>query len=177
MGAAGPFRTARRWVALLAVAGACHVGPDYARPAYDVPEAHRGDVEPAAPGVPVMGDLRWFEMFHDDALRELIRIAVAENYDARLAAERIEEARALWQIARGAELPTVDGAASATYTGLSRNGIPPFPTGDRDGMQYALGGSFSWELDFWGRLDRATEAARAEMLSAEENRRDRKSVV
>jgi multidrug efflux system outer membrane protein len=118
-----------------------------------------------------MGDLAWFEMFQDDALRELIRIAVEENYDARLAAERILEARALYEIARGAELPTVDGAASAAYRGVTRNGIPAYPTGDRDGMEYAFGGAFSWELDFWGRLNSATDAARAELLATEEDRR------
>jgi multidrug efflux system outer membrane protein len=145
------------------------VGPEYARPAYDVPATHRGDI--AAAEGPSMGDLAWFDMFEDEALRELIRIGIAGNYDARLAAERIAEARALFEIARGAELPTVDGFGSAGYTGVTRNGIPAFPTGDRDGMQYAFGASFSWELDFWGRLDSATEAARAEMLAAEEDRR------
>jgi multidrug efflux system outer membrane protein len=118
-----------------------------------------------------MGELSWFEMFEDEALRELIRIAVAQNYDARLAAERILEARALFEIARGAELPTVDGTASAGYTGITRNGIPSFPSGDRDGVQYAFGAAFSWELDFWGRLDSATDAARAELVAAEEDRR------
>jgi multidrug efflux system outer membrane protein len=166
-------RTSRIAGALLCamVLAACRVGPEYVRPEYAVPEQHRGDTEPAAPDERTMGDLAWFEMFEDDALRELIRIAVAENYDVRLAAERIAEARALWEIARGAELPTVDGSASAAYTGVSRNAIPAFPTGDRDGMQYAFGGSFSWELDFWGRLDSATDAARAELLASEENRR------
>ncbi len=149
----------------------CRVGPNYARPEYATPEQYRGDTEPAAPDAKTMGDLAWFEMFEDDALRELIRIAVAENYDVRLATERIAEARALWEIARGAELPVVDGAASTSYTGISRNGIPALPTGDRDGMQYAFGGAFSWELDFWGRLDRATEAALAELLASEENQR------
>jgi multidrug efflux system outer membrane protein len=136
-----------------------------------VPEQYRGEAGPVATEAKSMGDLAWFEMFDDEALRELIRIAVVENYDARLAAERILEARALYEIARGAELPTVDGAGSAAYTGISRNGIPPFPTGDRDGMQYAFGASFSWELDFWGRLNSATDAARARMLAAEEQRR------
>jgi multidrug efflux system outer membrane protein len=157
--------------AVLAFAGACQVGPDYVRPDYLAPEQYRGHTAPAQPDAKPIGDLAWFEVFEDEALRDLIRVAVVENYDARLAVERIAEARALWEIARGAELPTVDGAASATYTGVSRNAIPAFPTGDRDGMQYALGGSFFWELDFWGRLDRATEAARAELLATEENRR------
>lgn len=155
----------------LALAGACRVGPEYARPEYATPGQFRGDVEPAAPDAKTMGDLAWFEVFEDDALRELIRIAVEENYDARLAAERILEARALYEVARGAELPTVDGGASAAYTGVTRNGIPAFPTGDRDGMQYAFGAAFSWELDFWGRLDSATDAARAELLATEEDRR------
>jgi len=156
---------------VLALLGACHVGPKYQRPAIGAPEQYRGDLEPAAPGTGGMGDLTWFRMFQDEALRDLIRIAVEENYDVRLATERIAEAKAQWEIARGGELPTVDGSAGASYTGITRNGIPSFPTGDRDGMQYAFGAAFSWELDFWGRLNSATEAARAEWLAAEENRR------
>jgi multidrug efflux system outer membrane protein len=147
------------------------VGPEYKRPEYAAPEQYRGVAEPAAPEAKSMGDLAWFEMFEDEALRDLIRIAVVENYDARLAAERILEARALYEIARGAELPTVDGSASASYAGITRNGIPPYPTGDRDGMQYAFGAAFSWELDFWGRLNSATDAARAELLATEEDHR------
>jgi multidrug efflux system outer membrane protein len=164
----------------LALPGACHVGPEYKRPGYAVPEQYRGDAGPAASGEgapeseaaapTAMGDLTWFEMFRDDALRELIRIAVEENYDARLAAERILEARALYEIARGAELPTVDGTGSAGYVGVTQNGVPGF-TGDRDGTLYSFGAAFSWELDFWGRLNSATEAARAELLAAEEDRR------
>lgn len=155
----------------LVLLGACRVGPEYERPEYAAPEQYRGDVEPAAPDAKTMGDLTWFEMFRDEALRDLIRVAVVENYDARLAAERIREARALYEIARGAELPTVDGSASASYTGVTRNGVPSFPTGDRDGAIYAFGAAFSWELDFWGRLDSATEAAYAQLLATEEDRR------
>ncbi len=154
----------------LALAGACHVGPEYKRPEVAVPEAYRGDAEPLAPDAKSMGDLAWFEMFEDEVLRELIRTAVVENYDARLAAERILEARALYEIARGAELPTVDASASAGYVGVTKNGVPGF-VGDRDGTLYAFGAAFSWELDFWGRLDSATEAAQAELFATEEDRR------
>jgi multidrug efflux system outer membrane protein len=152
--------------------GACRVGPEYERPQYAVPEQHRGDAsEVVAPDQLTMGDLTWFEMFQDDALRELILIAVEENYDVRLAAERILEARALYEIASGAEQPTVDVAASAGYVGVTRNGIPPLPTGDRDGTIFALGAAFSWELDFWGRLASATDAAQAQLFATEEDRR------
>jgi len=164
-------RAWRRAACALVLLSACHVGPPYERPPVAAPEAYRGQTESAAPGAPTMGELTWFEMFQDDALRDLIRVAVVENYDVRLAAERIVEARALYEIARGAELPTVDGSAAAGATGVTRNGVPSLPTGDRDGMLYAFGASFSWELDFWGRLKSATEAASAEMLATEEDHR------
>jgi multidrug efflux system outer membrane protein len=154
----------------LALSGACRVGPEYERPEYAVPEQYRGEEAPSAPDAKSMGDLTWFEMFEDDALREMIRIAVVENYDARLAAERILEARALYEISKGAELPTVDGAASAGFVGVTRNGVPGF-VGDRDGTLYSFGAAFSWELDFWGRLNSATDAARAELFATEEDRR------
>ncbi|MFI5402412.1 MAG: efflux transporter outer membrane subunit, partial [Planctomycetota bacterium] len=159
-----------RLLCTLALAGACHVGPKYERPEYAVPEQYRGEETPSAPDEKSMGDLAWFEMFQDDALRELIRIAVVENWDARLAAERILEARALYEIAKGAELPTVDANASAGYVGVTRNGVPGF-VGDRDGTLYSFGAAFSWELDFWGRLDSATDASRAELLATEEDHR------
>ncbi len=156
---------------LCAFAFACRLDPEYMRPDYAVPEQYRGDVELPSPEAKPLGDLAWFEMFQDPALRELIQIAVVENYDARLAAERILAARALYEIARGAELPTIDGSASASYTGVTRNGIPSFPTGDRDGSLYAFGAAFSWELDFWGRLASATDAARVQLFATEEDRR------
>jgi multidrug efflux system outer membrane protein len=167
---AGPAVRLLACLVAVALAG-CRVGPDYSRPDYPAPEKFRGDAEAAPAEAKPLADLSWFEIFGDPALQDLIRIAVAENYDARLAAQRIREARALYEIARGAELPAIDAAASAGHTGVSRNGVPALGDGDRDGTLYALGAAFSWELDFWGRLNRATEAALAELVAAEEDRR------
>jgi multidrug efflux system outer membrane protein len=154
-------------------AGACNVGPEYERPDYPVPESHRFEVESPAPDAKPLADLSWLEMFQDPVLVDLITAAVAGNYDVRLAAERIREARALYEIARGAELPVLDANASIAHTGITRNGIPPLGSGpERDGTFYAFGGVFSWEIDFWGRLNSATEAARAELFAAAEDRRD-----
>lgn len=157
---------------LAALAGACQLGPDYAQPGYELPAEHRGAEQAPDPEAKSLGDLAWFELFEDEALRELIRTAVVENYDVRIAAERVLEARALYEITSGTELPVVDVGASASHVGLTRNGVPPLGSGGtRDGTLYSLGAAFAWELDFWGGLDRATEAARAELLAAEESRR------
>lgn len=165
---------ARHWLASAALAtlvGACHVGPAYERPEYALPEQHQG-ADAAAAQAASIADLSWFELFEDEALRELIRVAVVANYDVQLAAERVLEARALYEIARGAELPVVEAGASASYVDVARQGASSVGSGRSiGGARYALGAAFSWELDFWGGLDSATQAARAEMLAAEESRR------
>ncbi len=153
-------------VAALLVTG-CTLGPDYVRPEVPVPENwRRAEVEETGS----LADLPWWELFEDPVLQELIRSALAENKDLKIAVERIEQARARYGFTRGALYPRVDAGASAGYLELSdeRVGVP---TGNSRGDVYALGASLTWELDVFGRIRRATEAQRAVFFSTEEARR------
>ena len=152
----------------------CAVGPDYQRPAYPVPDNFRGqgpDI-PTQPAEASFGDLKWFEVFKDDQLQELIKIALQENYDVQIAAQRVLQAREQVVIQRSFLFPSVnakwpDGNASATST----RGFTPFTVTLRERMAGMVFGDLSWELDFFGRIRRATEAARAEFFASEENRK------
>ena len=152
---------------LLALAG-CAVGPNYKRPAVDSPSAFRGD---AAPDANSLADLAWWDVYHDDRLKELIRLALVDGYDVRIAAARVEQARAVAAEVHGQFFPAVGYAANAdrgrnaqlgnAYTqgnGAVANGF--------DGYLAA-----AWELDLWGRVRRLNEAARSQYLASEEARR------
>jgi multidrug efflux system outer membrane protein len=119
--------------------------------------------QPAGPNVASFGDQKWWDAFQDDALRDLIRSALQQNYDVRIAAARIVQARALVGIARADQLPEVDAAATAVNERLPQGaGRPAIETSP---SQVSL--SLAWELDFWGKFRRATESARASLLSEE----------
>jgi multidrug efflux system outer membrane protein len=150
----------------------CAVGPDYKRPVVPVPPAFRG--EGPDTGAPAngrsFGDLRWWEVFQDPELRGLIRIAVVNNYDVRIAAARILEARAQVGITRADQFPQMSAGGSAGRSRLSGNAFPPLPPTAREGNNFELSGSLSYEVDLWGRLRRESEAARAQLLASEEAR-------
>jgi multidrug efflux system outer membrane protein len=122
-----------------------------------------------------LADLKWFEVFHDVELQRLVRVALVQNYDLLDAMARVQEARANLGIARSNQLPQLDAANSLEFTRLSRNGQFPLPQSfvasqNRNWGQASLN-LLSFEIDLWGRLRRATEAARANLLNAEENRK------
>jgi multidrug efflux system outer membrane protein len=153
-------------IGILAVLSAsCVTGPNYKRPTVPEPSVFRGaSSDPAAtPTVSSFGDQKWWEVFQDDALHGLIETAIKQNYDVRIAAARILEARALVGVARADQLPEVTAAASAINERLPT--AAGRPAVDTSVMQ--LSASFSWELDFWGKFRRATESARANLLSQE----------
>jgi multidrug efflux system outer membrane protein len=158
--------------AALAVAG-CTVGENYRRPDIAAPVAFRGaPADPAADPVS-LADQKWFEVFDDEHLRSLIRTALVRNHSARDAVARVEAARAALGITRADQFPTVDAFASAAAVRNSATGSVPVPEGaDRTNTAGTVGVSLlSFELDLWGRLRRATEAARADLLAAEYNRK------
>jgi len=139
----------------------CAVGPNYKRPEVAVPVSHRSDSALPAPGptapAVTFGDLKWFDVFQDETLRELIKTALKENYDVRIAAQQILAAQAYVTMEKSALYPSVDAEATADR---------------QQGVHAATrsafaGGKFSWELDIWGRIRRSTEAARAEYLAQE----------
>lgn len=153
-------------LALFATLGAgCAVGPNYKRPSTNVPESYRGlTTEEAAKGESAsLGDQKWAEVFQDEQLQDLIRTALQQNYDVRIAAARILEAQAQLGITRADQLPTIAGGAEARNQRSPQSRfLPAFET---SANQVNL--SLSWELDFWGKLRRATEAARANLLASQ----------
>ncbi len=152
----------------------CMVGPKYNRPAVKPPDVFRGSPDPTPPADPTsLADLKWFEVFKDDQLQGLIRTALVQNYDLREAVVRVDAARANLGITRSDQYPGITIGANATTLRNSRNGSFALPEGasqERNFGNVAIN-LLSFELDIWGRLRRATEAARADLLAAEENRK------
>jgi len=150
----------------------CAVGPDYQRPAYPVPDQFRGqgpDI-PTQPAEASFGDLQWFEVFKDDRLQELIKIALRENYDVQIAAQRVLQAREQVVVQRSYLFPAVNlGGQTESIRTSERGFTPGVPRTER--LAGLVFGDLSWELDFFGRIRRATEAARAEFFASEENRK------
>ncbi len=154
-------------LALGLIAAGCTVGPDYRRPEVPVPATFR-DGPPEAPGDPrSFGDLAWWQVFQDVQLQALIRTALAQNYDLRVAATRILQARAQVTIARSFQYPSADATAAAPYNRATGGDKPP----EYETFLPQGGLSVAWELDLWGRFRRATEAARADLLATEEFQR------
>jgi multidrug efflux system outer membrane protein len=166
------------YVALTAAAlllAGCAVGPNYKRPEVAVPPGFRVRAELTEPQAASLADLKWFEVFHDEKLQELIRLGLAHNYDLLDASARVDEARANLGLTRADQFPSVNASGTLEVTRLSRNGSFPLPQSfvanqNRNWGQASLG-LLSFEVDLWGRLRRSTEAARATLLSAEENRK------
>jgi multidrug efflux system outer membrane protein len=156
-------------VGFLLILTGCAVGPNYKKPAVPTPPEYRG-LPPDQVGksdVASFGDQKWWDAFQDEVLRDLMRTALQQNYDVRIAAERILEARALLGITRANQLPSVEAGASAVNERIPKTvSIPSIET---SANQVSL--SLAWELDFWGKFRRATESARASLLSQEWARR------
>jgi multidrug efflux system outer membrane protein len=157
---------------LAAAAAGCTVGPNYKRPVVAVPASYRGAAapEPAAADAMSIGDRAWWEVFEDDQLRELIRTALEQNLDLRVAATRILEAQARLGVTRADQFPTVEAGASASRTRVAKS-VVPFPLDPYQRRDFQLTAGAAWEIDFWGKFRRATEAARASLLASEWGRR------
>jgi NodT family efflux transporter outer membrane factor (OMF) lipoprotein len=122
-----------------------------------------------------LADLKWFEVFQDEKLQDLIRTALAQNFDLRDAVTRVEQARANLGITRSNQIPQASASGELNVTRSSRDGTFGLPPGipfqqNRNSGQAGLN-LLSFELDIWGRLRHATEAARADLLNAEETRK------
>ena len=171
------------FVAAIAAASflaACTVGPNYKRPAVNVPANYRGAAseenppapptpapadapKPSSPSATSLGDEKWIEVFQDKELQQLISTALKNNYDVRIAAARILQAQAQLGITRADQFPTL--AAGGNISSVRNPTIGPIPA-----YELTIGevtASAAWNLDFWGRYRRATEAARANLLANE----------
>jgi multidrug efflux system outer membrane protein len=152
------------------VSTGCIVGPRYKKPAADVPGSYRGLApdEAIKPDSVSLGDQKWWEVFQDEQLRFLIRTALQQNYDVRIAGARILQAQAQLGITRADQFPTVAaGAGISDQRSAKSLFLPPFETSTGQ-----LNVSAGWELDFWGKFRRATEAARANLLASESARQE-----
>ena len=146
----------------IGIIAGCEVGPKYHRPVVQVPTAYRdlnGNTQAPAKTASY-ADLRWWQVFQDTQLQELIRTALKQNYDLQTAAERIRAARAQLGITRSNQFPQVLGSSSASggkeYSFQSKSNF------------LVLTADAAFQLDFFGRLRRATEAARAELVASED---------
>ncbi|HTQ80942.1 MAG TPA: efflux transporter outer membrane subunit [Thermoanaerobaculia bacterium] len=143
----------------------CVVGPNYQRPPLSIPEAHRGATVSAAEAAS-LADQAWWDVFRDDALKGLLNEAFKNGYDLRLAAARVEEARANAGINRALYLPT---AQLSAQVGRGRDSDFSSTPGQGSIGQVNLG--LNWEIDLFGRIRRLNEAALAQYLSSEAARR------
>jgi multidrug efflux system outer membrane protein len=163
---------------MLALAG-CKFGPKYARPAVATPAGYRGlapSVNQSTIPARIFGDEKWAEVFQDPALKHLIQEALANNYDVRIAAQRILEQQDVVGITRSQQFPTVAGGGSYAALGVPNSLLSGLSSSSSKGgeSQFYGGGitlSAAWNLDFWGLYRKQTEAARAQLLATEWGRR------
>ena len=152
---------------LLAIAvllSGCAVGPNYKRPTVSVPTDYRDSMpSPTAPGSS-LGNEKWWDVYQDPVLADLIHTALQQNYDVRIAAARVLEAQAQLGITRANQFPSASVGADifSQQNAKTSNQFPPYQV---NAGQLNL--SVIWNLDFWGKYRRQTEAARAQMLASE----------
>ena len=145
---------------------ACAVGPDYERPTVptDTAYAEKSDSTETISS-------EWWKGLGDSKLNDLVATALKANADIRIAAARVEQATASFEDISGAQLPQIDGTAGYSKTKISEGGYNLInPTNGRNRSLYRAGLSTSFELDFWGKLRRATEGSRAQLLAAQGSR-------
>ena len=149
-------------VVSLLLLSSCAVGPKYKRPTTAVPDSYRGATPDQHAGT-ALGEEKWWAVFEDPGLQSLVREALTQNYDVRIAAERVLQAQAALGITRADQFPTITGGLSAFNERFPKTRVTPeFETSP---IQANL--SLAWELDFWGKFRRATVAARANLLANE----------
>jgi NodT family efflux transporter outer membrane factor (OMF) lipoprotein len=146
-------------LAVVVLCTSCRVGPNYKRPAVAAPPQFRAAQTP--PEAVSLGDAKWFDVFQDDVLRGLIKEALAANYDVRIAAQRVIDSQGQLEATRSRIFPQVGVQGAASRQGLQA------PVQSMAGV---FAGA-SWEIDLFGKLRRATEAAKADLLASEENQK------
>jgi multidrug efflux system outer membrane protein len=152
---------------LVVLIAGCAVGPNYKRPKVEPPTSFRDDNSPTNTSV---ADLNWWQVYQDNSLQDLIREALTNNYDLRIAVTRVEQARAVAMQARSQFVP------NAGYGGVvsrGRNDLfgSAFPNGAVTTSSATATLNAFWEVDLWGRIRRLNESARAQFLASEQARR------
>lgn len=164
----------RRWLAAtISFAGlaGCMVGPDYERPNQDAPPAWRMSEKAAT----AIANPAWWEQYADPTLNDLVKTALEENKDLKIAAARIDQFLGVLGTTRAALYPQVGVGAAAGRERVSETAGPTpiqgLPGSHPTFNNFQLGLSASWEIDLWGKIRRATEAAQATLLASEESRK------
>jgi multidrug efflux system outer membrane protein len=141
------------------------------RPTVQKPGTFRGDTR-TQPDAQSIANLKWFELFQDQRLQDLIREALTYNYDLRQAVARIDAARANYGITRADQFPTIGASGDVSNQRLSRSGAFDLPKPAKRDRSFGsvLLNLLTFELDIWGRLRKATAAAKADLLASEEIR-------
>ena len=153
---------------MLVLEAGCLMGPKYKRPSIDVPQEYRAPAPQEAAQASSLGNEQWWQVYQDPALTQLIHTAIAQNYDVRIAAARVLEAQAQVGITRANQLPSANVGADV-FSQQNAKVTNLFPAYQVNGGELNL--SVIWNLDFWGKYRRQTEAARAQLLATEWGRR------
>ena len=151
---------------VVGLVSACSFAPKYERPPTDPP----GEWRVPDSGGASLADLPWWQVFQDPALQELIRIALAQNKDLKIAVTRIAQARAEAGIVNAALFPQIGASGSASREKVSERSYPPFPAPFTNN-NFSLGADAAFEVDLWGRLRNASAAAQANLLATEDAQR------
>ena len=151
-------------LAVLLLEAGCMVGPKYKRPAVDIPQEYRAPAPQQAAQASSLGNEQWWQLYQDPVLTQLIHTAIAQNYDVRIAAARVLEAQAQVGITRANQLPSASIGADV-FSQQNAKVTKLFPAYQVNGGELNL--SVIWNLDFWGKYRRQTEAARAQLLATE----------
>jgi outer membrane protein, multidrug efflux system len=148
------------------VLASCKVGPDYARP--DIPVSDSFRMAQEQKDLQSLANVPWWELYRDQELQRLIRVALDENKDLKRAVATVDEFAARVLVAKTDFAPQMNVSVNAPAFGNTKNvAFPGFP----NAFNYYIQGNLSWELDFWGRIRRSNEAALGDLLAREENRR------
>jgi len=164
----GPLRLAAWTLALAALVSGCVQGPDYARPAVDAPADFR--FEPKS--VAETANTEWWKQFADPVLDQLIATALANNFNVKVAAANVEQAAGVFAQTRSGLFPQVGYAGTAERLRVTESGATPVVNAipnPQTAYQTLL--TASWELDLWGRIQRLSESARANLFATDEARR------
>jgi len=151
-------------LAVLVLEAGCMMGPKYKRPTVDVPQEYRAPAPQQSAQASSLGNEQWWQVYQDPVLTQLIHTAIAQNYDVRIAAARVLEAQAQVGIIRSYQFPSASVGADV-YSQQNAKVTNVFPAYQVNAGELNL--SVIWNLDFWGKYRRQTEAARAQMLASE----------
>jgi multidrug efflux system outer membrane protein len=151
-------------IAVLVLEAGCMMGPKYKRPTVDVPQQYRAPAPQQASQASSLGNEQWWQVYQDPVLTQLIHTAIAQNYDVRIAAARVLEAQAQVGITRANQLPSASVGANV-FSEQNPKVTSLFPAYEENAGELNL--SVIWNLDFWGKYRRQTQAARAQLLATQ----------